>query len=295
MRSIPRSAQADAKHQALSRSLAGAFVASVLAFTTVPLGCASSTDGSPALRCTPGAYVFCRCQDRAEGTKLCHADGQGFESCACGFPSELTTDKSPLEPQPGDAPSTTGDIHDASVTCGDKVVQANEDCDDGNADDSDGCDRKCRLSGVDPSATQSCPGLDVHVWGSRAATLVSTTIGSKNTSGSEPACPSAEGNYATTGAASPDRVFNVTAHKRGILTVATSDANFDSYVYATSAACKADLNSILACSNKARGTAGEKLTLPVDEGKTYTVVVDGAASPAYLSSQGAFRVTFSVE
>ncbi len=21
--------------------------------------------------CTPGAYVFCRCQDRSEGTKLC--------------------------------------------------------------------------------------------------------------------------------------------------------------------------------------------------------------------------------
>src|SRR5688572_1070208 len=31
--------------------------------------------------CVPGAFVFCRCADRAEGTKLCRDDGQGFEKC----------------------------------------------------------------------------------------------------------------------------------------------------------------------------------------------------------------------
>ena len=30
--------------------------------------------------CTPGAYVFCRCADNSEGTKLCKADGT-FEAC----------------------------------------------------------------------------------------------------------------------------------------------------------------------------------------------------------------------
>jgi hypothetical protein len=31
--------------------------------------------------CTPDANVFCRCEDRKEGTKKCKADGQTFEAC----------------------------------------------------------------------------------------------------------------------------------------------------------------------------------------------------------------------
>jgi cysteine-rich repeat protein len=31
--------------------------------------------------CIPGDYVFCRCADRAEGTKLCKDDGQSFDAC----------------------------------------------------------------------------------------------------------------------------------------------------------------------------------------------------------------------
>jgi hypothetical protein len=41
--------------------------------------------------CTPGAYVFCRCADRSESTKLCRADGT-FDACAC--------DVSPPAPPP---------------------------------------------------------------------------------------------------------------------------------------------------------------------------------------------------
>jgi hypothetical protein len=35
--------------------------------------------------CTPGAYVFCRCADRTESTKLCRKDGT-FDACSCGAP-----------------------------------------------------------------------------------------------------------------------------------------------------------------------------------------------------------------
>lgn len=34
--------------------------------------------------CTPGAYVFCRCADRSEGTKQCRADGLSFDACTAG-------------------------------------------------------------------------------------------------------------------------------------------------------------------------------------------------------------------
>ena len=36
--------------------------------------------------CTPGAYVFCRCADRSEGTKLCRKDGT-FDTCSCDTPA----------------------------------------------------------------------------------------------------------------------------------------------------------------------------------------------------------------
>lgn len=32
--------------------------------------------------CTPGNFVFCRCADRAEGTKMCNADGRTFAPCS---------------------------------------------------------------------------------------------------------------------------------------------------------------------------------------------------------------------
>jgi hypothetical protein len=41
----------------------------------------SSSDGAKI--CTPGAYVYCRCENRAEGTKLCHDDGATFDDCKC--------------------------------------------------------------------------------------------------------------------------------------------------------------------------------------------------------------------
>lgn len=42
----------------------------------------AATDAPPRL-CTPGASVFCRCEDAAASTKLCRADGQSFDPCKC--------------------------------------------------------------------------------------------------------------------------------------------------------------------------------------------------------------------
>src|SRR5215471_17808300 len=62
-------------------------------------GCSSSKTSADAKICTPGAYVYCRCQNRDEGTKLCKADGLSFEACQ-PCPDDPTTN----DPGNGDNP-----------------------------------------------------------------------------------------------------------------------------------------------------------------------------------------------
>lgn len=56
--------------------------------------CSSSNkaSGGDGTNCTPGAYVYCRCEDRSEGTKLCHADGKSFDECKCDGSNPPPTD-----------------------------------------------------------------------------------------------------------------------------------------------------------------------------------------------------------
>ena len=164
-------------------------------------------------------------------------------------------------------------------------MQAGEDCDDENADDADGCDGDCKLSGLNPPTTQGCPGLEVHVWGgAHAPTMTGSTTGAGNrdTDGS---C--ANGG-STQGSSAPDRVFKVVAHKTGALTVTTTETTYDAFLY-VSEACVATNVKYLACTNAVSGTGGEKVTAQVEDGKTYYVFVDGAGT-----STGKFRVTFAI-
>jgi hypothetical protein len=56
--------------------------------------CSKSNDAAPSgIKCTPGNYVFCRCEDRSEGTKLCRDDGTSFDTCKCdGTGGPITED-----------------------------------------------------------------------------------------------------------------------------------------------------------------------------------------------------------
>lgn len=60
-----------------------AALGAALAVASLAGGCKGSD--SPAedtgVRCTPGNYVFCRCANREEGTKLCNPDGKSFQEC----------------------------------------------------------------------------------------------------------------------------------------------------------------------------------------------------------------------
>jgi hypothetical protein len=62
----------------------GAAAALVAAAGFVLLGgCPSPAASSSNKICTPGAYVYCRCENRLEGTKLCGDAGNAFADCNC--------------------------------------------------------------------------------------------------------------------------------------------------------------------------------------------------------------------
>jgi cysteine-rich repeat protein len=269
----------------------------LLAGTMLAIACSKSTGAKDEKLCTPGAYVFCRCQDREEGAKLCNETGDGFGKCEpCEtdsnpeIPTDGTSSSSGSSGFPQDDAGGDGDVPSNGM-CGNGIPESGEDCDDNNTNDTDGCDTSCKLAGTNPSPTMGCPGLEVHVWGGgHKPTLVGSTPGSGNRSAS-PTCTNQPGN-STTGAAAGDRVFKVVAHKTGTLNVVLSDTNYDAFLYAGTACEVSGSESYLACRNGVNGPGAETLTMPVTSGTTYHVFVDGAGIST--DKEGAFRVTFSI-
>jgi len=86
----------------ISRLLGAAFAATALFIGVGAQGCASAYEATPGgVHCTPGNYVFCRCQDRAEGTKLCREDGISFEACTTGSAGECVGGEDLTDPGTG--------------------------------------------------------------------------------------------------------------------------------------------------------------------------------------------------
>src|SRR5687768_1930472 len=80
----------------------GAVMAAAALFVSVQ-GCTSDTGATPGgVKCTPGNYVFCRCADRGEGTKLCREDGASFEACSTGASGECVGGEDLSDPQTGE-------------------------------------------------------------------------------------------------------------------------------------------------------------------------------------------------
>lgn len=83
------------------QALLGAAIAATALFIGTQ-GCSSTTDAtSGAIHCTPGANVFCRCTDRAPGTKLCKEDGASFEACTSGNAGECVGGEDLTDPETG--------------------------------------------------------------------------------------------------------------------------------------------------------------------------------------------------
>lgn len=275
---------------------AGALLAAVIG------GCAAQTKAKDDKLCTPGAYVFCRCQDRAEGAKLCNETGNGFGKCEpCETdtnpeidPGSTSSSGSSGDPFPEeDSGPSSGDGGPSGGDCGDGVVQVGEDCDDKNTNDTDGCNTSCKLAGTNPSSTNNCPGMEVHVWGgAHKPTITGSTVGAPKR-GVTPNCTNQPAN-STSGAAGGDRVFKVIAHKTGTLSVKVSDNNYDAFLFVVAdGKCTTSTTlEYLACRNGVNGAGAETITVPVDAGKTYHVFVDGAGIGS--DNEGNFRVTFEI-
>jgi hypothetical protein len=71
--------------------------------------CSEDSPTSGARICTPGNYVFCRCKDRSEGTKLCIPDGTAFDTCQGCLSGSPGNNIGEPEPAPGPGPVPTAD------------------------------------------------------------------------------------------------------------------------------------------------------------------------------------------
>ncbi len=268
----------------------GALLAAILG------GCSAENKAKDEKLCKPGAYVFCRCQDRQEGSKQCNEAGDGYGKCE---PCETDQNPEIIEGSSSSSSSSsssgsipTGDGGPSGGTCGDGIVQAGEDCDDKNGDDTDGCGKDCKLTSATTAATNACPGLEVHVWGgAHEPTTTGSTAGAGNRSAT-PTCPKSGNGATASGVTAPDRVFKVVAHKTGNLEVATSDATFNVFLYAVAdGKCAGSSVPQIACQNAVDGNGNETLTFPVEAGKAYHVFVDGGLAG---KQEGSFRVTFAI-
>lgn len=271
-------------------SVVAALTLAGAALGLLPSACKTEASDKKAYACVPGQYYYCQCVDRQPGQREC-LDDRSFGSCE---PCE--SDTNPALPDDDDEPVPIGDddddVPDGSTSggrCGDGTVDEGEACDDGNQVEDDGCDSRCTIAGSDPRASRSCPGLPVHLWpGRQVVTFAGSTSGAPNTGSVTPACLDPSGT-SSTGSLSSDRVFFVTAHGAGKVTVKTSDATFDHFLWVTKDCKSGGASALYECSNQNTSTAGETLTFAVESGKSYSVFVDGVKV-----AQGGFKVSFSL-
>jgi len=166
--------------------LLGAALAATAVFIGAQ-GCGASTEATPGgIHCTPGNYVFCRCQDRAEGTKLCRDDGVSFEACTTGASGEcvggedltdpgtgtpVPPDQIPTPPQEAGAPGSPVDAcpgKPIAVTPGAAIVVDGDTT--GAASDLQGRPGACAVGGGGPDhvydlVPTGSGSLDIQVQG----------------------------------------------------------------------------------------------------------------------------------
>jgi hypothetical protein len=123
-------------------------------------------------------------------------------------------------------------------------------------------------------------------------TYTGTTVGSTFRGSLSPSC-NTTGTDPTSGAAGPDRVFDVVAHRTGSLKVSVSNTNYDALLYVTQQCVNAPAPiSYLTCADGTVGVGGEALSAPVIAGQHYSVIVDGAGITV---PEGAFLLTLSIQ
>jgi cysteine-rich repeat protein len=148
------------------------------------------------------------------------------------------------------------------ASCGDMVVEPGEECDDGGTTSGDGCGATCHFEG-----TTCDNAIAVALDLGPSQTFTGTTVGGGQHG--SPNCPGP----------ALDRVYAVTAAESGYLTATLTRpaTSHDTVLYAQ---LDCDPATLMACANSqgAMEGGGEVISLPVQDGQTLFVFVDGFAA-----------------
>lgn len=205
-------------------------------------GCSSQSNAASEGRiCTPGAYVFCRCADRAEGTKLCNDDGSSFQACATSATGECVG----------------GEVEDPDT--GKPVTEEDpikNEIPPATVDEVDACPGK---------AISLQPGVETSIDGD------TTTAKSDYQGKADGACAA--------GKDGKDHVYHVVPKGQGQLSVKVQGTDgYDPTVYVrTDCTSEASQKS---CAETTAAGGLEQLRTSVLTGADYYIVVDGAGSTA---------------
>lgn len=225
-----------------------AFLGTALAAAALLIGvqgCSTENAASGGTHCTPGNYVFCRCADRAEGTKLCKADGETFEACSTGASGECAGGEDLTDPMSGqevDPPTETGP------------------------------DKEPEKAGPPGSPVDSCPGKPTAITPGAELVIEGDTTGAKaDFKGKTGACASGDGGA--------DHVYHLQPTGSGSLSIKVQgDLGMDALFYLRSSC--ADEATQVACAPPLGASKLVQLTTNVVAGQDYYLVVDGASGSA---------------
>jgi hypothetical protein len=152
-------------------------------------------------------------------------------------------------------------------TCGDGIVEQGEDC-----DSSLGCDTNCHVT-LDPTGADVCPGCPVATWSSPVTISGST----------QPYLNSTQGTCY--GATSPERMYQVTPHSTGTMSVTITQSAFDSVLYVRTVCASAAASDELTCIEHDTTTT---TTFAVTDSTPVFLYVDG-----FGGGMGTFTVTLT--
>ncbi len=221
-----------------SWSLLGAVVSGVIVFMQACSPSADSGPDGPAIHCTPGANVFCRCiGSRIPGTKQCRADGVSFDACVTGDDGECVGGEDLTDPNNG------------------KPVEPIK-----------------PVSPTEPDAASpvgACPGRPVAVGPTE-------TILEGDTTGSEDHGKGKAGGACAVGGGGPDQIYHVQPTGSGSLQIKVQGLGAMNPTIYLRSTCE-DENTQIACGETTGPGGAEKVQRNVLAGHSYYLYVDGAS------------------
>lgn len=218
---------------------------------------------TPLAHCVPNQTLVCLC-GLDEGTQTCTEEGT-LTPCDCEG-SKSPPDDASDAPKPDPTPKP-----EAGARCGDGRLDRGEACDDGNGWDGDGCSSACVPDGA-PVAGAACPGQAVHLWRGASVKLAGTT--EKYSHATNATCWNALG---------PERIYALTPHDSGVLTVSASFASDFDAVVSVRTDCAKPASEVLCEDTLSKPM---QRVLQVEKGKTVHLFIDGDDGAA----KGAFAV-----